>query len=349
MKKTSRFFCLFLFLLFGGIQVFAQPQKIPKAPPTKENTYLFSIHKYNRQPKPSAEITSRINQIMANPKNSWTADDSLYFAYESVYLRKFDLALNIFARLNTDTIKSPIGQILYRTTLQHTGRFKELLQFNQRTLPDDTTLFYSVNDAFTALTKAYIKKKKGNFIIDSTLIFPILKDSIFEHYSKRIPPYKNKLSLVSFAIDSALRQFSILNKGTDLILSIAFKEMAEFQKKYLYLTNTYFYYSASLQYFRNDRNVINERNRIIDAMTHHNYLSIKFSALFGKIVKKRFNFSNHYTQQKAVDSTPPKHRFPLPIIPNKDYLPWINSTLLYLICIALILAVFLVFVRTKKK
>lgn len=351
MRKFSHFhrvlFIVFTFIGFTQFN-FAQENSIPKPPPKRENTYLFSIHKYNRQPQPSAQMKSRIAQILVNPTSKWTADDSLYFAYESVYLRKFGLALNIFARLNTDTIKNHIGQILYRVTLKKTHRYKRLLQFNEQTLPNNNKSYYTLKDAFNALTNAYILQRKGKFT-DSTVIFSILKDSSWINYNKNLPPYKNNFSVVSYAIDSALRQFTILEKKRDNVLAQAFKEMAVFQEKYLYLTNAFFYYSASLYYDRNNSFVINERNRVIDAMTAKNYLSIKFNTLFGKMVKNRYDFSDNYMKNVSKDTIIRNYNIPQPQSKNNDLLPGIPAGLLYIIGMAFILLLMLLFVRTKKK
>lgn len=339
------------FIIFGGIMpLLAQKEMLPHPPPQKENTYLFSIHRYNRQPRPTLQILNRIAQIHANPMDNWTGKDSLYYAYENVYLKKFELALNVFIRLKIDTIKSKIGQILYRTTLQHTHRFKKLIAYNRKTISDDQSTPYSISDAFDDLAKAYLRYSKKKTNPDSIIIFPILKDSVFLRESSRnVPPFRNNFSRISYAIDSALRQFSVLNKNQDVILAKAFKEMAIYQEQYLYITNAYFYFSGSLYYYKKDKFVINERNRVIDKMTNRNYISIKFTTLFGKIAKQRYNFSDEYIKESREKKISTQQIAPPTPLKKKDYLPNVNGTLLMLIGFFIILVLVMAFVKTERK
>ncbi len=334
------FFCVFL----------AQGQETDfKEPPRQENTYLFEVLNYDRQPEPPIYMYNRFLQILENPMTLWTAQDSLFYAYESAYLEKFDLALLVFSRLNTDTISEVYAQSLYRTTLYKTNRFEELMKYNEKTLPNDPSAFYSVKSAFLDLNKAFIAYEKKTFIPDSTLIFPILKNPELEEMKRNASPHKNRLVEIAFAIDSAFRQFTIYHDDKDYILSQAFEEMGDFQREYFYYTNAYFYYSASRHYFKNDKAVVEKYNQVINKMNAKNYLFISFRNKFGKVIKNRYRLGSDYIESPIKDTfsresynPPPKQKV------KKDYLPWIDNSLLIMIILGLALAFVLIFMRVKK-
>jgi len=260
-------------------------QKIDfKKPPRQENTYLFKVLRYNRQPTPPKYMLNRIQQILEIPTNNWTAQDSLYYAYENVHLKKFELALSIFARLEIDTIQDPHAQTLYRTALQHSNRYEMLEKFNEKTIPGNPAAFYSIKDAIMDLNTAYLKQKQKIFIPDSTLIFPILKSNKLNEFNPDRSPNNNKLVQIAFAIDSAFRHFTILHDRKDYILSQAFEEMGDFQEKYFYATNAFFYYSASIYYYKTDAAVAKKYNNVVDEMNKKNFLSISFKNKFGKVI-----------------------------------------------------------------
>lgn len=338
------------FIFFSFLSVLGQTKPLD-IHPSQENTYLFKILRYNRQPKIPSYIGNRVAQILQNPKSEWTAQDSLYFAYKNVYLQNYPLALSVFSKLNTDTIREHHAQSLYRATLQQLSRYKDLKRYNEKTFPEDTSAFYSIKDAFMDLTDAYIAYNKNEFIPDSSQVFPVLhQEEILNKVDPKAPPYKNKLVQVAFAIDSAFRQFTFLHDEKDVILSEAFEEMGDFQKQYLYITNAYFYYAGALHYNKNNRFIIDKYNRTIDDMTSNNYLSISFKHKFGKILKKRYNLDEESTQTSEIDSLPAKKASSPPIKEErKDYFPWLDTSVLILIILAGMLIFILFFVRTKKK
>lgn len=334
--------------IFNADLVFGQKVDFEK-PPSQENTYLFKVLKYHRQPEPPEYIQNHISQIGKRPMSQWSAQDSLYYAYENVHLKNFDLALSIFTRLNTDTIQEPHAQTLYRTTLQHLERFEMLKEYNERTIPDDSNVFYSIKDAVLDLNKAYLKYKMKTFIPDSTLIFPILKDDTLELINLKKSPNKNKLVTIAFAIDSAFRHFTVLHDGKDYILSQAFEEMADFQKEYFYLTNALFYYSGSRHYNALDKTVIKKYNNVFMEMDKYNYISISFKNTFGKVIKNRFRMNTNFKENPDMDSSlnssytpPPKKEG------RKDHLPWIDNSILIMIILGLALFFVLFFMKAKK-
>ncbi len=336
-------------LIFCFSPLWGQYKPLEK-PPSQENTYLFKVLRYNRQPKIPSVFKNRISQILQNPKSEWTAQDSLYFAYKNVYLQKFSLALTLFSSLNTDTIKDPHAQSLYRATLQHLNRFKELKAYNEKTMVDDSTTLYSIKDAFMDLTNAYIDFNKDKFLLDSSYIFSVLgQKETLKKLNRNAAPYKNKFVKIAFVIDSAFRQFTFLYDRKDVVLSKAFEEMGDFQKEYLYITNAYFYYAGALHYNKTNKAIIEKYNRSIDEMTAHNYLSISFKHLFGRVLKNRYDLKENKLDDIKKNDPKNTKSIPAPVKKEKsDYLPMLDTPILVLIVFALMLIFVLVFVKTKK-
>ena len=350
MRMSIKYLLGLYVAVFCTISIIAQEDKVFKEPPHQENTYLFEVLNYDRQPAPPTYMHNRFLQILGNPMTHWTAQDSLFYAYESVYLEKFELALSIFSRLNIDTISESHAQSLYRTTLFKAGRFEVLQQYNEKTLRNNPDAFYSVKSAFMDLTNAFIAYEKKSFIPDSTLIFPILKDPALQEMKRNASPNKNRLVEIAFAIDSAFRQFTTLHDDKDYILSQAFEEMGDFQREYFYYTNAYFYYSASRHYFKNDKAVVEKYNQVINKMNANNYLFISFKNKFGKVIKNRYRLGDDYIEEAAKDTfsrksyvQPPKQEV------KKDYLPWIDTSILIMIIIGLALVFVVFFMKVKKR
>lgn len=315
------------------------------APAQYENTYLFEILKYQREPNLPNYIKEGFNEALNTPMTKWTAKDSLFFAYANVYLGKHEKALNNFVRLNTDTISEKNAQILYRTALFKTKKYEQLQAFNEQTIAESGSKTYSVKDAFSDLTRAYIKYQNGYQLLDSTGVFPILKDPVLNTYSIHEPPHKNEIVEIAFAIDSVLRQFTILHEDVDVVLSIAFEEMGDFQKKYLYLTNAYFYYSAALRYDKGNKSVINKYNQTNNEIRSKGYLHISFKNMFGKVIKNRYQLKENYIEKPTLP-TPSAENFIPPKKEKVDYLPWLDSTVMFIIIISGALILVLFFLKT---
>jgi|SRR5690554_5422850 len=348
MNKSLRYLFFIMVFLLNTSLTFSQEIDFDN-PPRQENTYLFTILRYQRQPAPPDYMRNRILQITENPVDQWTAQDSLYYAYKNVYNQRYEMALSIFSRLNTDTIQEIHAQSLYRTTLQHLSRYEMLEEYNKKTFPDSPSTIYSIKEAMLDLTAAYLKYEKKTFIPDSTAIFPILKDEDLADMDPDKSPNKNRLVSIAFAIDSAFRHFTIMHDKKDYILSQAFEEMADFQKKYFYLTNAYFYYSASRHYYLNDVAVMEKYNEVVDEMNAHNYISISFKNKFGKVIKNRYRMDKQIKKQAKPDSLTESNFNPPPEKEKrKDYLPWIDNSILIMIILGLALVFVVFFMKTKK-
>lgn len=350
MKIKLKYIVLMLVLLLSTSTTWSQKIDFQK-PPQHENTYLFKVLKYNRQPKPPKYMQTRINEVSKKPVQQWNAQDSLFYAYENVHLENFDLALSIFAKLEVDTIQEKHAQTLYRATLQQLKRYKLLKAYNEETLLETPSSIYSVKNAIDDLTDAYIKYNQNDFDNDSTHIFPILFSDSLEEMNPDRSPNKNRLVSIAFAVDSAFRHFSVLHKKTDFLLSQAFEEMGDFQLKYFYLTNAEFYYTVSRFYYANDSELIVKYNNVVNEMNDKNYISLSVKRLFGKIIKNRYRMSADLVNEVQKDTiiknqdTPPP---PKPRKGSKDYLPWIDNSILIMIILGLALIFVVFFMKVKK-
>ena len=72
MNNIMKYLLFSIVLLLNANLVFGQ--KIDyKKPPSQENTYLFKVIKYHRQPAPPAYMRERIKQIADKPTTAITA------------------------------------------------------------------------------------------------------------------------------------------------------------------------------------------------------------------------------------------------------------------------------------
>ncbi|PWH86987.1 hypothetical protein [Brumimicrobium oceani] len=349
MKNLIKYLLCAVVILMNSDSLIGQVIDYSK-PPSQENTYLFKVLKYHRQPAPPKYMKSRIAEVNTIPTSKWTAQDSLFYAYENVHLEEFEMALSIFSRVNIDTIQEPHAQMLYRTTLQSLERYEMLKKFNEKNIPDDPTSVYSIKQAVLDLNNAYIAYKRKTYIPDSTLIFPILENAALEKMNPKKSPNKNKLVEIAFAIDSAFRHFTVLHDEKDYVLSQAFEEMGDFQRDYFYLTNALFYYAGSRHYYVTDKLVIEKYNKVAKEMSEYNYISISFKNKFGKIINNRYRMNTELNE--SIDSnnlvTPADYTAPPKKKGQKDYLPWIDNSILIMIILGLALVFVLFFMKTKK-
>lgn len=318
-------------------------------PPKKQNTYYFSIKKFNRQPEPPKYIQERIETFSAKPKSKWTKQDSLFYAYEKVHLEEFGFALSIFVKLNMDTVKEPHAQQLYRTSLLQTGRYDELLAYNNKVLTDDTTSYFSVKDAIIAINKAYVKRADRDLLVENDTIFTLLYDDTMKKIRSSNRAFRGTMVDIARNIDSALRYFTFLHDRRDTVLSELYEEFGDFQKEYFYISNAYLCYAIGRHYNRNDKELSNKYNRAIDEIAENNYLLPSFRTIFGKVIDNRYQLSEKLTELRK-DTIDPKKNFKPPQIKKKrDFIPWLDTSMLILIGIFTLLLIVILFVKSSNE
>lgn len=339
---------VYISLLLLSASLIAQDD-IP-IPPKKQNTFYFSIEKFNRQPHPPAYIQERIEMFSSKPKSKWSQTDSLFYAYEKVHLEEFAFALSIFVKLDMDTVSEPHAVQLYRTSLLQTKRYEDLLELNERSMNDDSSAFYSVKDIVQQLTNYYLEKYEATDQEKKKIdtIFPFLYSDTMDVLKSSRNTFKTVMVNLSENIDTALRYFTFLNDSRDAVLSQAYKEFGDFQKKYFYISNAYLCYAIGRHYNRNDRELSKKYNRAIDEIADRNYLLPSFRTVFGKVINNRYQLNEELTELKK-DTIDPRENFHPPKIPEKDdYIPWLDSPLIILIGIVFLLLIVIFFLRTEK-
>lgn len=337
---------IFIFITLNSFGVFSQEKK-SKLPPKIEDTYLFEIFTYDRQPAIPAYMREGIERMVAKPMPKWDAQDSLFFAFENVHLKRFEKAYNSFARLNTDTLQEKHAQILYRTALYKYKKFDKLLAFNEATFQENKQRLYSFKTAFKDFVTASENHKQDPSYYDDKLIFPILKDDTLIYYAKDESPQFNKYVEVAFAIDSVFRQFSILHDENDFLLSKAFEEMGDFQRKNFYTTNAFFYYSAALHYNKNSKSVIEKYNSTNHEINAKNLIKISFKNKFGMVIKNRYKLSKDYIQKTSIDEGP-ENFYPPTVVERKDYLPWLDFWIIVMLIITGALVYVIFFLKSEE-
>lgn len=317
-------------------------------PPEKENNYYFSIKQFNRQPEPPNYLQHRIDAFSKKPKSKWNQEDSLYYAYEKVHLEEFGFALSIFVKLNMDTISDPHAQQLYRTSLLQTGRYDDLLEYNKKVIPADTTAFFSVKDAILMISEAYLARSNNDGTSVKDTIFKLLYSDTMKTIRSSNRAHRALMIETAKNIDSALRYFTFLHDRRDTVLAQLYEEFGDFQKDYFYISNAYLCYAIARHYNRNDKDLANKYNRAIDRIAEKNYLLPSFRTVFGKVIDNRYQLSEKLTELKK-DTIDPKENFKPPVIEKrKDYLPWLDTSEIILIGLFIVLFIVILFVRSSK-
>jgi hypothetical protein len=318
-------------------------------PPTKQNTYYFTIEKFNRQPSPPQYIKDKIKTFTKKPKSKWTQEDSLYYAYEKVHLEEFGFALSIFSRVNVDTLTEPHAQQLYRTSLLQTKRYGKLLDFNKKVLPKDTNSLYSVRNIILKLNEAYIQNSRKSKHEERDTIFNYLFSKEVEKINSSRRRFRRDMVDIAKNLDTALRYFTFLHDKRDAVLSQAYEEFGDFQNKYFYISNSYLCYAIARHYYRNNKDLASKYNRAIDEIAEKNYLLPSFRTVFGKVIDNRYQLSEEITELKK-DTINPKETFnPPEIEQKKDYIPWLDVPLIIMIGIFIVLLIVIIFLKSDRE
>lgn len=337
-----------LLLILLSVQTLGQMDDMP-IPPKKQNTYYFTIEQFNRQTTPPKYIRKKMEEFSKKPKSKWTQEDSLYYAYEKVHLEEFAFALSIFSRVNVDTLSEPHAQQLYRTSLLLTKRYKKLLDFNRKTIPEDTNSLFSVRDAVLTLSQAYVDRMDKNFRSDNDTIFDYLYSDKMDKLKSSNRRFRTEMVDIAKNVDTALRYFTFLNDSRNKVLSQAYEEFGDFQKKYFYISNAYLCYAIARHYHKNDKDLSSKYNRAIDEIAERNYLLPSFRTTFGKVIDNRYQLSEELTELRK-DTIDPKENFKPPKVPEKkDYIPWLDVPVIIMIGLFLLLLIVLIFLKSERE
>lgn len=344
MKRITQLLLVFLTFFSWGIELDQMP-----VPPSYEKTRSFTLLFVERQPEIPSFLEVKLKEIEIKTRSSWTADDSLTYAFELVYLNDFTHALNYFSRVQIDTIKHPVTLQLLELTYLKTKRFKSL-KLSIAHGSDSPT----VKDIRIRLVEVREMNLNKTWNTDENVIFPILRDSINYSYKKSNKQFYKYLVPRAEDFKKALLNDAIYTDDTDIILSQAFEEYGDFLHEHFYLTNAFMAYSISRFYNKRNSSVAKKLKNIKTEMDDANYLQPSIRENFSKATSERYNFRK--IAEVSVDSLSKYKSNSLSLEDiaklekekQPDYLPWINYEVLLLIVLFLILLVILFFMKTKK-
>jgi hypothetical protein len=339
-------------VLFTSFFGFSQSD-ITMEPPSKQNTYYFSIEGFNRQPKPPKYIIDQINIQSKKPRSKWDQKDSLFFAYKQVHSEDFGLALSIFTKLNTDTIKEPHALSLYQVALYMNDRFEELKDIKIFNSEESLTDIKSKQENRQRILDVKILERDKKWSKEDSVIFPILKDSAVIALRRSRTDTKQELVPLIKNIDKALRAFVLLHDERDIVLSQAYQELAQFQNEHFYVSNAYIYNSIALYYNKNNKKAVENSNPLNTEISNRNYLLPSFRNKFGKIISNRFHFDEMEVAKEISDDSiriekgktiePPKKE------EKKDYIPWLDGNLIIVIGLFILLITVMIILKPIKK
>ena len=348
MKNLSIIILIGILTSFNGLSQSDQSLE----PPSKQKTYYFTIEKFNRQPKPPKYILDQIKALTKKPRSKWSQRDSLYYAYKQVHSEDFGLALSIFTKLNTDTIKESHALRLYHVTLYMNDRFRALKNIEVFESNESETEILSKEDIRQRILDVKIMSLINNWSIEDSVVFPILNDFAVLELRKSRSDTKEKLVPLIKNIDEVLRLFVLLHDDRDAILSQAYLELANFQNEYFYVSNAYLYNSIALHYNKNNKRAVENSNRFIGVINKQNYLLPSFRNKFGKVISNRFHFKEMETAEEISDDSiriemgraiePPKKE------EKKDYLPWLDGDLIIVIGLFILLVIVMIILKPIK-
>lgn len=344
---------LIIFVCFiVSINGFSQSDALLE-PPSKQNTYYFTIEKFNRQPKPPKYILDQIELETTKPRSTWNQKDSLFFAYKQVHSEDFGLALSIFTKVNTDTIKEPHALRLYHAALYMNNRFEELKNLIVFEPIENESEIQSKEDIRQRILDVKILSLENKWSLEDSIVFPHLEDISVTALRKSRTDTKHKLVPFIKNIDEVLRLFVLLHDDRDPILSQAYQELAQFQNEYFYVSNAYLYNSIALHYNKNNKKAVEGSNRLTGTITRKNYLLPSFRNKFGKIISNRYHFKEMVTAEEVSDDSirieigktieRPKKKV------KKDYLPWLDRDLIIVIGIFILLLIVMIILKPIKR
>lgn len=339
-------YLIFIFLSFSSLGIDIDQMPVP---PSHEKTRSFTLLYVDRQPEIPNFLKSKIKSISSKPRNSWSAEDSLSYAFQLVYLQEYTHALNYFSRVQTDTIKHPTSLQLLDLTYLKTNRFTSLKR----------SIVYSSNSPAVKeirLRLVEVRELHANKSWDANanIIFPILKDTSNYLYKKNQKQFYKYLVSRAENFKQALLYDAIYNDYTDVILSQAFEEYGNFLHEHFYLTNAFMAYSISRYYNKRNSSTATKLKSIKREMDEANYLQPSIRENFAKTKDNRYSFkeiaevSGDSLNPTTVNSLTLEDIAELEAKKQPDLIPWINYEVLLLVTLFLILVVILLFVKTKK-
>lgn len=346
---------LFIFSFYLSFFQFVVGQGGLPIPPTNEKTKHFSFPVFDRQPNPPDHIQNGINELKKKNISEWTQQDSLYYAFELTFIKKYEYALSFFYNLNTDTIKNVEALHIYQHCLKKTQRYQTLINSieNQKNHHPDLSDLLLVR---RRIAEVRLYKRDLEWVIADRTIFPKLKDSSFQQFKRFSPAVLNKIKPIARNHEKALRIETRYSDETDIILSKGYEEFGDFLHKNFYISNAYRAYLISRHFDKKNNRVSKKIKAMKEELDDKNLLLPSFVSIFPRIDEDKYDFS----EVSGLDSLnialkDDKEYLTLEDIIRqeeeeiKDFIPWLDIELVSIIIIVVLLFVVVLFIRADRK
>ncbi|MCC5923956.1 MAG: hypothetical protein JJT77_09225 [Crocinitomicaceae bacterium] len=346
---------LSLFVFFSLSIALAQARELPK-PPQNEPTPLFYFNPFERQPKIPYELEKAWQNLVKKKPINWNNNDSLAYAFELVYLQRFEHALFYFQRLDLSSIENINILELYHFMLKKNKRFEKLLD----SYSVAKSMFPELKNVFEIrmqIADTRILHQERIWNIQKDHIFPELIDTTSLDLLAANSNYKIHPKLIEIAeqFDQALRYEILYCDETDKIISQAYIEYATFLHRYLYASNAYIAFNIARHFDKRNGQIPKRIKAIKKELEENNYLIPSFTVLFKKINPNNyalkeiqsidslqfiFETTDRFIRQEDLENY---------INKRPDKLPWLDNELLIIIVLATMLLCILIFIDVRKK
>lgn len=325
-------------------------------PPANEPTPAFYFKPFERQPSIPAELEEAWQRLMNIKNINWGANDSLAYAFELVYLERYEHALFYFQRLDISQVDNLDLLELYHLTLKKNQRYEKLIE-SYSLLKSKHPELRDIYDIRTQITEARTLNKERLWSLEHDNIFHELIDTISlgllaVSSKKAIHP---DLVALANTYDKALRLEILYSDETDKILSQAYMEYADFLHRYLYMSNAYIALNIARHFDKRNNQIPKKIKSIKKELESKNYLIPSFTVLFKKVNPEKYALKEIETIDSLQYLYETTDKFIKPedldqyIDKRPDLIPWLNDELLTIIVFGLMLLIILFFVDVRNK
>jgi hypothetical protein len=287
-----------------------------------------------------------IRNLETIERKSWTAKDSLFYAYELTLLNDFEKAFAYFSKLDTDSISDQMGLRLYQLTLRKNKRYSRLkssIALNTEPNSDELRIRLRMIDVRKMVNERV-------FRVQDDILFPELKDTIHYSYLTDKSYYERVLIPLAESYRNALAHDIYFTDERDRVLSLAYEELGDFLNKHLYITNAYKCYMIARNFDRNNSSVAKKIRETRRELDRQNYLHPSVRDFLGKVREDHYTYKTYVELEKTI-SVNDKNFISLDELmqfeKNPDRLPGVDKEFVTIIVLLLALIGVLLFVRSK--
>ena len=319
----------------------AQTQPFQTSKYNKEYNPYFKFDKFERGVR-SEVLSKKLDALELKNKEKWTIEDSIEFAEISLLTKNIELSQYYLESIvkKSKYSKHALQLLVMDCYLENdfvTGDRIIEKHFQSDELEDK--YFAAIYNAHKVLIE--------NNVVDSVIfgIFPSENKTI----KKGTQEFNNQIIIPIKKANLVLRFFVKFIHEDDPILAKAFNELGTVLQNYVSLNQAYIAFSIARIYNNKDKNILENVKAIKAEHVRKNYNTPKFRTYFPRIEFWRFDYD--ILKEKIIrekNDTIPKFT-PELLAPKKEPPLPFSVDLLIPIGIGLILLIFVIFTRSKKK